>query len=146
MGNTSHWWPGLVYSTVHPHACGEHLNEAVQSYYSLGSSPRLWGTLTPLIYGTVYPRFIPTLVGNTSQGLSGICQLPVHPHACGEHHRGRIKKIWEKVHPHACGEHPTEKPPPPKKVGSSPRLWGTRHGRLGKMPLVWFIPTLVGNT
>ena len=49
------------------------------------------------------------------------------------------------VHPHACGEHSSSSEPPPKSLGSSPRLWGT-YVELGKIrATVRFIPTPVGN-
>ena len=49
----------------------------------IGSSPRLWGT--PYQWGTLFCRFIPTPVGNTSE-IPEICfDCTVHPHACGEH-------------------------------------------------------------
>ena len=49
----------------------------------------------------------------------------VHPHACGERHRGRN-----------C---------PDIGVGSSPRMWGTVETPLAGVVTVRFIPTHVGN-
>jgi len=55
-----------------------------------------------------------------------LSELPVHPHACGEHY-------------HFIGF--TAGP-----VGSSPRLWGTLWWRFEGIKLRRFIPTPVGNT
>ena len=71
-------------------------------------------------------RFIPTPVGNTQSRLRGDPQAAVHPHA--------------------CGEHSTAPPPTEVSTGSSPRLWGTRHGRTTNWSVARFIPTPVGNT
>ena len=71
-------------------------------------------------------RFIPTPVGNTSEGKDSFSFLPVHPHACGEHI----------LRPFFLSQH----------IGSSPRLWGTRVPGKLLVPLLRFIPTPVGNT
>ena len=79
---------------------------------SLGSSPRLWGTLSAFVAAAAGARFIPTPVGNTVRfGPWALCQA-VHPHACGEHSLIFAQDML--------------------RHGSSPRLWGTRfHAPLG---------------
>ena len=65
VGNTG-WGP--IYRrriSVHPHGCGEHLISAVGVSLWLGSSPRMWGTLSLNPTLTRLLRFIPTDVGNT---------------------------------------------------------------------------------
>ncbi|CAB1083930.1 hypothetical protein D1AOALGA4SA_11464 [Olavius algarvensis Delta 1 endosymbiont] len=37
-------------ASVHPHACGEHVNMMNNFFFSRGSSPRLWGTPQVRIY------------------------------------------------------------------------------------------------
>jgi len=91
-----------------------------------GSSPRMWGTrLFPGLFQSLF-RFIPTHVGNThSLWLFG-SRIPVHPHACGEHH-----------HQNIFGQ---------SDGGSSPRMWGTLHNYAPGYEEYRFIPTHVGNT
>ena len=50
---------------VHPHARGEHGFTGVGLYKKFGSSPRTWGTLWDSSVFMMFPRFIPTHVGNT---------------------------------------------------------------------------------
>ena len=44
VGNTQPRRPYPSVVTVHPHACGEHIQPRYQNGSSLGSSPRMWGT------------------------------------------------------------------------------------------------------
>ncbi|CAB1083935.1 hypothetical protein D1AOALGA4SA_11469 [Olavius algarvensis Delta 1 endosymbiont] len=70
---------------VHPHACGEHIGPIHPVQYPAGSSPRLWGTPHARGKRGFPKRFIPTPVGNTHLLGMGTQEIPVHPHACGEH-------------------------------------------------------------
>ena len=90
---------------VHPRACGEHEASASIGGFTIGSSPRLRGTLTRIFDSASAVRFIPAPAGNTRKLLIGRRPSSVHPRACGEH-------FFEDV---------PEKDP----VGSSPRLRGT---------------------
>ena len=112
--------------TVHPHACGEHLDLLTQIAVSAGSSPRMWGTRTVDEYTQLRGRFIPTHVGNTTMRYSASGWTTVHPHACGEHLIGKAYRYT--------------------RSGSSPRMWGTRWSSLPESTLRRFIPTHVGNT
>ncbi len=105
VGNTAN--PGLPSSqrTVHPHACGEHMNCTRPSLGLIGSSPRMWGTLLKGGRLGLLRRFIPTHVGNT---------VPLH-----------LTHDLPPVHPHACGEHRSLAPGLCQVSGSSPRMWGT---------------------
>ncbi|CAB1083952.1 hypothetical protein D1AOALGA4SA_11486 [Olavius algarvensis Delta 1 endosymbiont] len=67
VGNTAGACVCTVYSTVHPHACGEHCSEALPARVSTGSSPRLWGTHYMKLRLKKRTRFIPTPVGNTAE-------------------------------------------------------------------------------
>ena len=91
-----------------------------------GSSPRMWGTQHLSKKWVKLGRFIPTHVGNTRATRQCTCQWPVHPHACGEHTMGAMKNT--------------------SNAGSSPRMWGTRLERVGRLLCRRFIPTHVGNT
>src|SRR5437899_2111701 len=71
--------------SVHPHACGEHFEPILRANAKIGSSPRMWGTLTLIGGKEAIDRFIPTHVGNTASAQSRSTARTVHPHACGEH-------------------------------------------------------------
>ena len=92
----------------------------------IGSSPRVWGTLTIYVVRVVFLRFIPTGVGNTFHPSDGRRIESVHPHGCGEHVNLYLT-IW-------CFS------------GSSPRVWGTLPWRGFRRCCFRFIPTGVGNT
>ena len=126
VGNTSSLLRLAGHSSVHPHACGEHSPRATSVHSRPGSSPRLWGTLSPAVYIARVIRFIPTPVGNTQTQPVRASNNPVHPHACGEH-RFDIGRAYE-------------------HCGSSPRLWGTLLGGGQGTGDNRFIPTPVGNT
>ena len=126
MGNTDETVREGLHRTVHPHACGEHVQLAILFLVTYGSSPRMWGTHRSAATHLMRFRFIPTHVGNTC-GCSGYKGVnPVHPHACGEH-----KFFVRKWH---------------NTTGSSPRMWGTRIPRCARCGTSRFIPTHVGNT
>ena len=91
-----------------------------------GSSPRMWGTPHIKVNLNLSARFIPTHVGNTTIGQGTWKSIPVHPHACGEHHSP------------TSGRRDT--------AGSSPRMWGTPIPCLFCVTTARFIPTHVGNT
>jgi len=105
VGNISrsHMTPSSL--AVHPHVCGEHRRLRKHLTQQHGSSPRVWGTLKGIRNGLVFPRFIPTCVGNIIGTTINPVQSPVHPHVCGEHStfRNCLKDCF----------------------GSSPRVWGT---------------------
>ncbi len=132
-----------------------------------GSSPRVWGTLPEEPLYVVNNRFIPTGVGNTFTKVLQSLTKPVHPHGCGEHvvcvvivearfrfiptgvgntasRSTRIKR--HAVHPHGCGEHAGLRDINALRVGSSPRVWGTRYLPPFRIGVFRFIPTGVGNT
>ncbi len=111
---------------VHPHACGEHHSRSGVGPRNFGSSPRMWGTLVFRGKWIDKERFIPTHVGNTKDDIERIGELPVHPHACGEHIGIAGISLW--------------------RVGSSPRMWGTPATTPGNISSIRFIPTHVGNT
>ncbi len=126
VGNTN---PILLFppqESVHPHACGEHLDGTAPNVHVIGSSPRMWGTHSVRYEDVTIYRFIPTHVGNTSVNTWIWRELSVHPHACGEHVGAVLGgRCW---------------------AGSSPRMWGTRAAPAPAALVRRFIPTHVGNT
>ena len=86
MGNTflSVVLPFLL--SVHPHVHGEHSISRSTIWYSSGSSPRTWGTLTTARSLSSRYRFIPTYMGNTRFKAVERDVSTVHPHVHGEHH------------------------------------------------------------
>ena len=93
-----------LFEAVHPHACGEIYSRPHTGLSFLGTSPRLWGDLTPLSPLWICNRYIPTPVGRLYYARIYIADGSVHPHACGEIiGRRSIKYVV---------------------VGTSPRLWG----------------------
>ena len=107
VGNTRSSLTAYSSTSVHPHACGEHVWASTEGAYSGGSSPRMWGTRLPFHQDPRRLRFIPTHVGNTTDFAIGDLLPTVHPHACGEHFRN-IDDFF-------------------RGFGSSPRMWGTRR-------------------
>ena len=126
VGNTTFHEVRHGWKTVHPHACGEHVEGGKKGALDGGSSPRLWGTRACCSCPWSSSRFIPTPVGNTVVGRVGGGSYAVHPHACGEHH--------------------AVSPGRQEGDGSSPRLWGTQSASASSTVSKRFIPTPVGNT
>ena len=111
---------------VHPHACGEYGGRWHPSFWTDGSSPRVWGIPFRVAQQLGHLRFIPTRVGNTClHGRHGGA-VPVHPHACGE---------YSLMPNNVAGLN-----------GSSPRVWGIHVGQNVVGSAHRFIPTRVGNT
>ncbi len=126
VGNTRPASPGDPATSVHPHACGEHVQSCCSMQSCFGSPPRMWGTRSRQTAGRRCGRFTPTHVGNTAPCVCLCLLLTVHPHACGEH----------QVRP---GQFDPER-------GSPPRMWGTRRKTMSRSPCSRFTPTHVGNT
>ena len=116
----------MPWRSVHPHVCGEHETPEKVQNDAAGSSPRVWGTPRRRHWLLDRSRFIPTCVGNTPAGTAQGRDLPVHPHVCGEHTAKALEEL--------------------KKLGSSPRVWGTLQDLVDYAVRVRFIPTCVGNT
>ena len=126
VGNTEWFGKGGLSMPVHPHARGEHgVNDWSQTKPS-GSSPRPRGTQATYSHTGQESRFIPTPVGNTIECPLPPKPVPVHPHARGEHVKGRKRNQ--------------------NNFGSSPRPWGTLQFPLRVNNALRFIPTPVGNT
>jgi len=92
---------------------------------SCSSPPRVWGKPSPTPINRPTIRFIPTRVGKAQRLASKRGARSVHPHACGESAQRRIE------------DH--------QFVGSPPRVWGKRRGRLPCRVRRRFTPTRVGK-
>ncbi len=125
VGNRSDAQESARLLSVHPHVCGEQGNTTFRLLVSFGSSPRMWGTGTPVNREHRSSRFIPTYVGNSRQQGRRHQSFPVHPHVCGE----QIVKTNTL----------------PTTNGSSPRMWGTDASAIFCQYVCRFIPTYVGN-
>ena len=95
-------------------------------YHARGSSPRLRGTLLPLLVLVLLRRFIPAPAGNTVLWWLLMSPSAVHPRACGEHLATGFCFLG--------------------RGGSSPRLRGTRRMAHTGLSAFRFIPAPAGNT
>ena len=84
VGNALERYPFHSRRSVHPHGCGERTASKGAPVTKGGSSPRVWGTLSPYRDHCRDSRFIPTGVGNAFRLRAGALSGPVHPHGCGE--------------------------------------------------------------
>ena len=89
----------------HPRGCGEHslCNRII--VWILGSSPRMRGTLDPIVYTYSVGGIIPADAGNTCSFYALSSVIADHPRGCGEH--GMLDLITQ------------------ASAGSSPRMRGT---------------------
>ena len=114
-------WP----PAVHPRACGEQRLRGRCCRRSIGSSPRLRGTVQGVGKIRLRHRFIPAPAGNRTVARSFSSNGTVHPRACGEQHsdpRGVYLVL-----------------------GSSPRLRGTGNPASTGWADHRFIPAPAGN-
>ena len=125
-GNTQERATKELIERDHPRACGEHLANGAIATRLAGSSPRMRGTRGNRAAMLVENGIIPAHAGNTP------------PESCLRGARGD--------HPRACGEHPPPFAVPKNAMGSSPRMRGTRTGRIHMFSNNWIIPAHAGNT
>ena len=111
---------------VHPRVCGEHGAVGEGRYTSIGSSPRVRGTLGGVGDLRPFRRFIPACAGNTAA-------------------RSRLRTV-SPVHPRVCGEHGTTPSGNNASNGSSPRVRGTQPQSTTPTCARRFIPACAGNT
>ena len=110
---------------VHPRACGERADYIGRATWTVGSSPRVRGTVLSSRIMLDMQRFIPARAGNGSFTFSPARGSPVHPRACGE--RSLPCKMLDSLN------------------GSSPRVRGTGPNDYPIQPLRRFIPARAGN-
>ena len=105
--------------------CGEHYPVPKWGILSVGSSPRVRGTLADICSWCPTRRFIPACAGN-------ITGLRFFGPQCA-------------VHPRVCGEHPTIGYGTLLPIGSSPRVRGTFFHAGEECVAARFIPACAGN-
>ena len=110
---------------VHPRVCGERPTAAFDPSASVGSSPRVRGTVERLTVGSHRVRFIPACAGNGQEWLT--------------------EAGLNAVHPRVCGERPVCFRPPIGRSGSSPRVRGTAGSPARRRRSDRFIPACAGN-
>ena len=110
----------------HPRVCGEHCTVQPTSKTSMGSSPRMRGTLSSIVAFFTQQGIIPAYAGNT---LSNPLASFLH---------------WD--HPRVCGEHKEDGTPRWPTLGSSPRMRGTHSNGCLKNGTRGIIPAYAGNT
>ena len=106
--------------------CGEHHRLTIFPHRTLGSSPRVRGTLGQDPARGGYPGIIPACAGNTTW-ISSL-------------------RSMARDHPRVCGEHKSVCTPPTSCSGSSPRVRGTRRGPVQERVQRGIIPACAGNT
>ena len=110
----------------HPRVCGEHTTVQPFSYRDTGSSPRMRGTP---VRSRAEPRttgIIPAYAGNTCREYWFAVRRRDHPRVCGEHiERAQFNGV---------------------RMGSSPRMRGTRGGHGHRQHSGGIIPAYAGNT
>ena len=111
---------------AHPHVCGEHADNFLESDPKTGSSPRMRGTPKSSLKPVSLKGLIPTYAGNTGKKIFLPRPLRAHPHVCGEHH-----DLFPSLLP---------------LRGSSPRMRGTRKQWRVHDNRRGLIPTYAGNT
>ena len=125
-GNTALRRTDRVCVSVHPRACGEHLDALAEKVLVLGSSPRMRGTPSLPSTNLQLQRFIPAHAGNTATASCKTRSKPVHPRACGEHIGTSMTMV--------------------SSYGSSPRMRGTQQAHEDRAKDNRFIPAHAGNT
>ena len=110
----------------HPRVCGEHFVPTIMGSVSLGSSPRMRGTLLDRMVAHRHAGIIPAYAGNT----------PDYTDACN----------YPRDHPRVCGEHLPALRLLLRLRGSSPRMRGTHRKPEDNPPTDGIIPAYAGNT
>ena len=110
---------------VHPRVCGEQFFLSSHSRRSIGSSPRVRGTVCSSTSRFYASRFIPACAGNSVDDKQFQVSQPVHPRVCGE----QIPALKLAI----------------SKTGSSPRVRGTDAAGRRQSLLCRFIPACAGN-
>ena len=111
--------------TVHPRVCGEQSSAKVGPAASLGSSPRVRGTVDPRDFDNILFRFIPACAGNSKNRAPASVAAAVHPRVCGEQDLAAGSIIGNS--------------------GSSPRVRGTVGTTATNINVHRFIPACAGN-
>ena len=125
-GNTLRWRHGSCRCRDHPRVCGEHLTSCVMVVSSMGSSPRMRGTLVVAELLGHESGIIPAYAGNTWN------------------RQRQASPCWD--HPRVCGEHAVLNSDALPFTGSSPRMRGTLLHHALALASGGIIPAYAGNT
>ena len=110
----------------HPHACGDKTGLTDKNGKKIGSSPRVWGQVTAMLFRHLPMRIIPTRVGTS-------CVTS-------------FKGFFSRDHPHACGDKSDRIKKASFRLGSSPRVWGQASTLGIATAPTRIIPTRVGTS
>ena len=125
-GQTREWARRPRVDADHPRACGANSCDAASGRIVTGSSPRMRGKLGACDVHVCGQRIIPAHAGQTTCTARAVSSDADHPRACGANDLVDL--------------------PPPRDVGSSPRMRG-KHRLAGHMlPAVRIIPAHAGQT
>ena len=130
----------------HPRVCGEHPLCVSPFRGSVGSSPRMRGTLIPHLRRAGRTGIIPAYAGNTIRAGPPLPEHRDHPRVCGEH----LSSVTMTTR--TVGSSPrmrgtlTANTQPARAFGSSPRMRGTRECRTRHAVPLRIIPAYAGNT
>ena len=134
---------------VHPRACGEHIEHAMRMHPGHRFIPARAGNTPPYSdTGRAYGGSSPRVRGTRCIRDCRPDRRSVHPRACGEHAEPRAPRVGRRRFiPARAGNTPTRAAMTRVRVGSSPRVRGTR----ACAPTVdgmqrRFIPARAGNT
>ena len=132
---------------VHPRVCGELCTSELATLLPVGSSPRVRGTRPCPRTSAASRRFIPACAGN-SVTMRDIPEWDSRfiPACAGNSDWGAGRDYSLPVHPRVCGELVVGVHQPAVQHGSSPRVRGTPHRRLGRPGFYRFIPACAGNS
>ena len=114
------------YGKDHPHAYGDKFDFQFAKFVNQGSSPRVWGQVSPILYTTYYIRIIPTRMGTSVPHGLLMCECWDHPHAYGDKYYEVLCKTSAK--------------------GSSPRVWGQATQHHLRSIVCGIIPTRMGTS
>mgnify|MGYP007028575440 CR=1 FL=1 len=115
-----------AFTQDHPHACGDKYLPNSCNVSSKGSSPRVWGQVSPSTKNGERIRIIPTRVGTRGNSFRSAVRTEDHPHACGD----KLQNIKNRG----------------GRIGSSPRVWGQGKRALKTQARTGIIPTRVGTS
>ena len=125
-GNSSNCLSPGARATVHPRVCGEQYAALGDLLNTIGSSPRVRGTVLKNQFSELLLRFIPACAGNSLPAILPYSVVSVHPRVCGE----QTVRLAQ----------------PADFSGSSPRVRGTARAFDNSYFIRRFIPACAGNS
>ena len=165
-GNRTGGEGSISRNTVHPRVCGEQFRRVIVTLLSVGSSPRVRGTVERKVNSGVIQRFIPACAGNSAParpagikesgssprvrgtvrlGIVMVLKVRFIPACAGNRFRPATVPAAKSVHPRVCGEQFPGLEVDGLLDGSSPRVRGTDHEHDDDLQLDRFIPACAGN-